>query len=147
MSTVCSEYNVTFSGNLFRVFSDAIDIINNIQIRLVIITKKNNIQILADKLNDNFYFIDDNFISNSLNKQNLMKYLLKESDIFSVDIYGSIGIYYINETWYYTNTQANTIQKAWKKYRIRTARTRNDLVIHGLAEYWGCPSRILFEIE
>lgn len=139
--------NVTFSGNPFRVISDAIDIINNGDIRLVIITKTNNIQILADKLNDNSYFIDDDFISNSLNKQNLMKYLLKESDIFSVDIYGSIGIYYINETWYYTNTQANTIQKAWKKYRIRTARTRNDLVIHGLAEYWGCPSRILFEIE
>ena len=147
MSTVCSEYKVTFSGNPFRVISDAIDIINNGDIRLVIITKTNNIQILADKLNDNSYFIDDDFISNPLNKQNLMKYLLKESDIFSVDIYGSIGIYYINETWYYTNTQANTIQKAWKQYRIRTARTRNDLVIHGLAEYWGCPSRISFEIE
>ena len=138
---------ITLSGNPFRVISDAIDIINNGDIRLVIITKTNNIQILADKLNDNYYYFIDENISNPLNKQNLMKYLLNKSDIFSVDIYGSIGIYYINEIWYYTNIQANTIQKAWKQYRIRTARTRNDLVLKGLSEYWFHPSRILFEIE
>lgn len=37
------------------------------------------------------------------------------------------------------------IQQAWKKYRIRTARIRNDLVIHGLAQYWFHPSRVILE--
>ena len=41
---------------------------------------------------------------------------------------------------------AKYIQKVWRKYRLRTSRIRNDLVIHGLAEYWGHPSRMTFEI-
>jgi hypothetical protein len=42
---------------------------------------------------------------------------------------------------------ASYIQKAWRKYRLRTSRLRNDLAIHGLAEYWGHPSRITFNID
>ena len=38
------------------------------------------------------------------------------------------------------------IQKYWKRYRIRSARIRNDLVIKGLAEYWFHPSRLTFEL-
>jgi hypothetical protein len=38
------------------------------------------------------------------------------------------------------------VQRAWRKYRLRTSRIRNDLVIHGLAEYWGHPSRLTFEV-
>jgi len=46
----------------------------------------------------------------------------------------------------YYNSFANKIQQAWKKYRIKTARIRNDLVIHGLMERWFHKSKINFEI-
>jgi hypothetical protein len=42
---------------------------------------------------------------------------------------------------------AKYIQQAWRKYRLRTSRVRNDLVIHGLAIYWGHPSRLTFNID
>ena len=42
---------------------------------------------------------------------------------------------------------ASVIQQAWRRYRLRTSRLRNDLVIHGLAEYWGHPSRLTFNID
>ena len=38
------------------------------------------------------------------------------------------------------------ILRYYRKYRLRTSRLRNDLVIHGLAEYWGHPSRMSFEV-
>ena len=41
---------------------------------------------------------------------------------------------------------AEIIQKYWRKYRLKTARIRNDLVLHGLAEWWYHPSRISFEM-
>jgi hypothetical protein len=67
--------------------------------------------------------------------------------IDSIEIYGSIGIRYISRIVYnYKNKFAQTIQVAWRKYRLRTARKRNDLVLHGLAEWWYHPSRITFEI-
>ena len=37
------------------------------------------------------------------------------------------------------------IQNAWRKYRLRTSRIRNDLIIHGLAKYWGHPIRVKLE--
>ena len=52
---------------------------------------------------------------------------------------------YINKTLFnYKNKFAQKIQKAWRKYRLRTSRIRNDLVLHGLAEYFYHPSRIEF---
>jgi hypothetical protein len=41
---------------------------------------------------------------------------------------------------------AEIIQKYWRKYRLKTARIRNDLVLHGLAEWWYHPSRISFDM-
>ena len=37
------------------------------------------------------------------------------------------------------------IQKGYRKYRLRTARIRNDLVIRGLSELWYHPSKLSFE--
>ena len=42
---------------------------------------------------------------------------------------------------------ASVIQQAWRRYHLRTSRVRNDLVIHGLAIYWGHPSRLTFNID
>jgi len=72
---------------------------------------------------------------------------LFESVIDSIEIYGSIGIRYINKTLFnYKNAFASKIQRIWRKYLLRNARIRNDLVLHGLAEYFFHPSRISFEI-
>jgi hypothetical protein len=38
------------------------------------------------------------------------------------------------------------IQRAWRKYFLKKVKVKNDLVIHGLAEYFGHPSRLSFEI-
>jgi transketolase N-terminal domain/subunit len=46
----------------------------------------------------------------------------------------------------YKKVFAIKIQKAWRKYIIHGARIRNDLVLHGLAEYFYHPSRISFDI-
>jgi len=46
----------------------------------------------------------------------------------------------------YFISKVSIIQRYWKRYRIKTARIRNDLVLHGLAEYFYHPSRILFEL-
>ena len=76
----------------------------------------------------------------------LMRYFLKRG-IIILNIYGSIGINYVDKVGYhYKYIAATKIQKAWNRYRIRTARIRNDLVIHGLAEYFFHPSRVSFEI-
>ena len=72
--------------------------------------------------------------------------ILLSSVIDSIEIYGSIGTRYINKTIYnYKNNFAQTIQVAWRKNRLRTARIRNDLVLHGLAEYFYHPSKITFD--
>ena len=72
------------------------------------------------------------------------------------------GLYYIHccPKYYNVNTPvflvkfyndkklaALKILKYYRKYRLRTSRIRNDLVIHGLAEYFGHPSRITFDID
>ena len=67
--------------------------------------------------------------------------------INEIEIYGSVGIKYINKILYhYKSVFAETIQKFYRKYRLRTARIRNDLVLHGLAEWWYHPSRVNFQI-
>ncbi len=42
---------------------------------------------------------------------------------------------------------ARTIIKYWRAWKLRTTRNRNDLVLRGLAEYFGHPSRQDFSIE
>ncbi len=39
------------------------------------------------------------------------------------------------------------IQRAWRKYFLKKVKVRNDLIVHGLAEYFGHPSRLSFEIN
>jgi hypothetical protein len=66
--------------------------------------------------------------------------------IKSIEIYGSSGTIYINRTLYdYKEYFAEIIQKAYRRYRLKTARLRNDLVIHGLMEYFYHPSRMFFD--
>jgi len=37
-------------------------------------------------------------------------------------------------------------ERAWRKFKLRTTRERNDLLLRGLAEYWGHPSRVSFDL-
>ena len=46
----------------------------------------------------------------------------------------------------YFKSKVSIIQRLWRKHYLRGARIRNDLVIHGLAEYWFHPSRISFDL-
>jgi hypothetical protein len=39
------------------------------------------------------------------------------------------------------------IQRAWRKYFLKKIKVRNDPIAHGLAEYFGHPSRLSFEIN
>jgi hypothetical protein len=95
---------------------------------------------------ENFDHYDVKYNYNSLTINHVMKLLLKKN-IHLIEIYGSIGIKYVNKILYnYKKVFAIKIQKAWRKYIIHGARIRNDLVLHGLAEYFYHPSRISFDI-
>ena len=98
------------------------------------------------------YFININFINgvykmdvfSYYNSNNLLIFLLKQK-IKEVLIYGSIGIVYINKTVFQElDIPVNKIRSSWNRHRLRGARIRNDLVIHGLVEYWFHPSRLSF---
>jgi hypothetical protein len=41
--------------------------------------------------------------------------------------------------WSHDDPPAKKIQRTWRRYRLKTTRDRNDLVIKGLAEYFGHP--------
>ena len=105
---------------------------------LLLITKKNSIHIVRNG-NDSYFITKNNNVSFCLNKKETMRYLLKKRDWISIDIYGNLG-----KSWDFN--PANIIQRAVRKYLLRTARIRNDLVIHGLMERWFHPSKINFEI-
>ena len=49
--------------------------------------------------------------------------------------------------WSRDETPAKKIQGAWRRHRLRTTRDRNDLVIRGLAEYFGHPRFQDFSID
>ena len=66
--------------------------------------------------------------------------------INEIEIYGSVRIRYLNKILYnYKSVFVEKIIKAYRKYRLKIARIRNDLVLHGLAEYWYHPSKLSFE--
>jgi hypothetical protein len=49
--------------------------------------------------------------------------------------------------WCHENKPASIIQRAWRRHRLRTTRDKNDLVIRGLAEYFGHPRFQNFSVE
>ena len=69
---------------------------------------------------------------------------LFEGELGPANVWISVSRMYSKE---FKMLSAKYIQQAWRRYRLRTSRLRNDLVIHGLAEYWGHPSRLTFNID
>jgi hypothetical protein len=90
------------------------------------------------------------------NKNELINFLLKfQIQLIYIINNKSVAIHYhiLNNAFFnynniiyynYFTPRVLIIQQAWKKYRLRNARIRNDLVIHGLAEYFYHPSRMVF---
>ncbi len=52
---------------------------------------------------------------------------------------------FTNTVWNRQDRPCAIIQRAWRKYRLRTSRKRNDLIIRGLSEFFWHPSLIDFE--
>ena len=75
------------------------------------------------------------------NKHDLIKILFKNI-ICTMKIYNKSKFFI---TYCYKNKYATIIQRGYRRYRIRTARIRNDLVIHGLTELWFHPLKLTFE--
>ena len=95
---------------------------------------------------DIFYYHYGQRIRFDLTRDLLMLYLLNYQ-IKCIEIYGSVGLRYINKVLYdYKQSFAETIQRYYRKYRLKKARLRNDLVIRGLMEYFYHPSRISFKL-
>jgi hypothetical protein len=67
--------------------------------------------------------------------------------------YGAIckGIFSIATNWiekiFIPTRHIVIIQRAWRKYFLRKVKLFNDSIVHGLAEYFGHPSRITFNLE
>ena len=75
-------------------------------------------------------------------KNELLIYLLKVK-IISIRKFGFIFFKWVDEyIYHYLECDIIKIQRAWNKYRIKTARLRNDFIIHGLMEYWFHPNHI-----
>ena len=86
---------------------------------------------------------NDNYL---YSKKDLIKLLLKY-ELICIEVYGYIDKKYIDEIIYFFQYKyANIIQSGYRKYKIRTARIRNDLVIRGLTEHWFHPSKINFNV-
>ena len=128
----------------FSAITNAIEIINDTKFRICLycVTNGRNHYITIFYLGNGFYNCNETYLS----KKELIIVVL-HFHISLIQIYYYIGIekqvVQINYNDEYSSIVK--IQQAWKKYRIRTARIRNDLVIHGLAEYWGSPSRVILE--
>ena len=100
-------------------------------------------------------FVRDNFLLKC--KKSFFQYelpietvmrLLLEWGINEIEIYGSVRIVYLNKILYnHKAVFVEKIIKAYRRYRLKTARIRNDLVLHGLAEYWYHPSKLSFDEE
>lgn len=107
------------------------------------------ISFFSANFDDRFVFYQLKTINNIKlysEKKNLIKLLLKY-EIICITLYGFINKKYTDEIIYFFQYKyANIIQKRYRKYRIRTARIKNNLIIRGLSEYWFHPSRIDFTI-
>jgi len=131
--------------NTFSALNHALDAIKTNEYLEICVTSKNKFRHTIRYVYGE-YNIYYNGSSLEKNKQETMIFLLSLK-INSIQIYGSIGINYVDKIgFHYRYIAATKIQKAWNKYRTRTARIRNDLVIHGLMELWFHPSKINFEI-
>ena len=131
--------------SIFRNLSEAIDNLNkNINLNITIDAKKELIVRFDEGSFITFIYYNEEYIHYNCiyfdNKKDLMLYLFK-FDLTTIQLYGNI-----KKTYHYKNIPANKIINAWKRYRIRTARFRNDLVLQGLAEYFFHPSRVSFEL-
>ena len=131
--------------NLFNILNKAIDSITDNELLELCIQVFFNKYVYIYKSNDDYLLRTYNDVR-FRTKSELLKYLLIYN-IISIQIYGSIDIIYINKILYdFKNNSINIIQKGYRKYKLRTARIKNDLVIRGLSEYWFHPSRISFNI-
>ena len=128
--------------SIYKSLSDSIDFITN----------KTGPHFIGIRSNQNFYHIycitedwlykikwNDEFIF-FLNKQDLMKHVLKNIKIITIEKFG----YDKKPTLYYFKG-AVVILRCYRKYKLRTAKIKNDLVIRGLSERWFHPSRLTFE--
>jgi len=73
------------------------------------------------------------------NKDELLVYLLN-FNIQTIFTY----LYSYKRTFYYYKG-IDIIQRMYRKYKLRTAKIRNELVLSGLAARWYHPSRLSFE--
>ena len=132
--------------NLFTYINKALKLLSENEKSELSISTTFGVYLYIKKEKDNYKlkticdFITDNLYS----KKDLIKLLLKY-EIICINVYGFINKLYIDEIIYnFQYKYANIIQKGYRKYRLRTARIRNDIVIHGFSKYWGHPSRIDF---
>ena len=124
---------------LYKSLSDSIDFITNNQGPhfLGISSNQNFYHIFCI---DNYYKIKwyDNFIYFN-NKNDLMRYVLNITRIITIVKFNYDKKHII----YYDRSKI--ILRCYRKYKLRTAKIKNDLVIRGLSELWYHPSRISFE--
>ena len=107
----------------------------NIKDELCVIVQICNLKFIIRYDSYNLYAMHYNSSKNLLNKNELMIVLLT-LNIMSITI-GKKLIYL---------KCVNVILRCYRKYKLRTAKIKNDLVIRGLSELWYHPSRISFEV-
>ncbi len=88
---------------------------------------------------DDTYFVEKLGHATWVNKREFLKTFLT-TRVFYI-FQGSQVI------WSHEDKPARIIQRAWRRHRLHTTRDKNDLVIRGLAEYFGHPRFQNFSVE
>jgi hypothetical protein len=127
----------------FKGILEALEFIENtkLNICLYLLTNGRQHYITIFQIDNDIYNCNELYLSK---KETIFVVLHFHISLIQIYYYNGIQkhVVKINYNDYYPNYVK--IQQAWKKYRLRGARIRNDLVIRGLAEYWGHPSRVVF---
>ena len=131
--------NTTFQG-----IKDAFETIENtkLTICLYVLTNGRNHYITIFQIDNDIYSCNETRLSK---KETMFVVLHFHISLIQIYYYNGIQKRMVKINYNDCHSHYVKIQQAWKKYRIRTARIRNDLIIHGLAEYWFHPSRVILK--
>jgi len=106
---------------------------------------KNELSVIVQICNLKFTIRYDSYYNLYAMHYNSSKNLLNKNELMLVLLTLNIMCIYVGKKLIYFKC-IDVILRSYRKYKLRTARIRNDLVIRGLTELWYHPSRFTFEI-
>ena len=104
------------------------------------------LMVIYSFITTNFVVYNKDTFIQFTNKNDLIYWFLNKICLNSINLITNYNSNFIYKSRPDVYISVKIIQISYRKYRLRTARIRNDLVIRGLTEYFFHPSRLTFEI-